>query len=232
MTTPYSFAVQVLTVEKRTDRVLAAVLSRRRSPTHALRNRATAHAVAHGPDPLSEVDESLLRLVLRGSDQAARVGRCPTCRVGASPTATSAASSAAAALRLPPLCRPVTVLGVRRTAIVSVLVGCLMAMFACSSGASASRSCGTFTTSNNGVTSTYAATVLRGNVRCRVTRRVLRAFASGKGTLHGPVNGPAVAQSWTLFGWRCGHGAGGGACIRGGSSYKNARDWIEYQYVP
>jgi hypothetical protein len=51
----------------------------------------------------------------------------------------------------------------------------------------------------------------------------------GKGKMHGPPNGPASKQWWRVDGWKCGHGAGGGACIRGGKTYRTARDWIEAQ---
>jgi hypothetical protein len=62
---------------------------------------------------------------------------------------------------------------------------------------------------------------------------VLRDFLNGKGTLHGPPGGPAVAQSWTLDGgWKCGHGAGGGACIYGGRNYKVAKKYIEADFQP
>jgi hypothetical protein len=75
----------------------------------------------------------------------------------------------------------------------------------------------------------FQVTISRGRVSCRTARRVLRAFMSGKGKLHGPANGPAYLQSWSLYGWRCGHGTGGGACIRHGTNYKNARDYIGAQ---
>jgi hypothetical protein len=67
-------------------------------------------------------------------------------------------------------------------------------------------------------------TVERGHVRCAVARRVLRKFLSGGGVEHG--SGPESNRTWTIGRWRCGHGTGGGACIRGGSSTANARDWI------
>jgi len=79
----------------------------------------------------------------------------------------------------------------------------------------------------------YEVTVLKGNVRCQTARRVLRDFLRGKGTMHGPPGGPAFKQYWTLDGgWKCGHGAGGGACIRGGRNYKVAKQFIEADYEP
>lgn len=79
----------------------------------------------------------------------------------------------------------------------------------------------------------YQVTVLKGNVRCRKARRVLRDFLNGKGKMHGPPGGPASEQTWTLDGgWKCGHGAGGGACIHGGANYKVAKQFIEAVYQP
>jgi hypothetical protein len=72
----------------------------------------------------------------------------------------------------------------------------------------------------------YHVTIEKGRVTCHTARMVLRAFLSGQGKLHGPTHGPAYKQYWTLYGWRCGHGAGGGGCIRRGKSYTTARDYI------
>lgn len=85
------------------------------------------------------------------------------------------------------------------------------------------RACGTFRIRG----ATFSVTVLRGPVRCSRARHVLRNFLLGSGKMHGPPNGPAAEQTWTLGRWTCGHGAGGGACIRGGRTYKTARNWIE-----
>lgn len=77
----------------------------------------------------------------------------------------------------------------------------------------------------------YQVTVLKGHVRCRTARRVLRDFLNGGGTMHGPPSGPAADQYWTLpGGWKCGHGAGGGGCIRGGRNYKVAKQFIEADF--
>lgn len=81
------------------------------------------------------------------------------------------------------------------------------------------RSCGTFRVEG----AKFSATVLRGTVKCGAARRVLKDFLSGKGRMHGPPNGPAYKQTWTVDGWTCGHGTGGGACIHGGKTYKTAR---------
>ena len=86
----------------------------------------------------------------------------------------------------------------------------------------ATRSCGSFRLDGT----TFAVTIEKGHATCATARMVLRAFLSGKGTLHGPPNGPSYKQTWSLYGWSCGHGAGGGGCIRGGANYANARDYI------
>jgi hypothetical protein len=75
----------------------------------------------------------------------------------------------------------------------------------------------------------FSATILRGEVRCRKARRVLRALLSGRGRLHGPRTGPMSEQTWTVDGWRCSYGAGGAACIHRGRTYKTARAWIAAQ---
>lgn len=93
---------------------------------------------------------------------------------------------------------------------------------AATTAAARSRSCGTFRAASQ----TFAATVLRGSVTCRRTRHVLKDFFDGRGKMHGPPNGPAYKQWWRVDGWKCGRGAGGGACIYGGKTYKTARDWI------
>lgn len=72
------------------------------------------------------------------------------------------------------------------------------------------RACGTFVAQHT----KFGATVSRGSVACRTARKVLKAFVSGKGHRHGPANGPAYLQTWTVYGWTCGHGTGGGACVR------------------
>lgn len=96
-----------------------------------------------------------------------------------------------------------------------------------------SHRCAGFRLTTDGYVVRYRVTVLRGTVRCSSARRVLRDFLRGKGTLHGPPGGPAYKQSWTLDGgWSCGHGAGGGACIRGGRNFKIARQYIEADAIP
>lgn len=110
-----------------------------------------------------------------------------------------------------------------------VIVGALLVFavltLAATSAAAHQRSCGAFSVQGT----TFAVTVLRGPVRCHVARHVLRRFMTGKGKMHGPPGGPVLSQWWSVDGWKCGHGAGGGACIRGGKTYKTARNWIEAQ---
>jgi hypothetical protein len=72
---------------------------------------------------------------------------------------------------------------------------------------------------------TLEVKIIRGRVSCREARKVLGAFLTGKGTQHG--GGSSATTYWTLYDWRCSHGGGGGACLRRGSNYRTARDYIE-----
>ncbi len=75
----------------------------------------------------------------------------------------------------------------------------------------------------------FFAVTSRGSVSCRTARRVLRKFMGGGGVRHG---GPyAYEEWWSVGAWRCGHGAGGGSCFQGGSSYENARASIIAEWV-
>ena len=78
---------------------------------------------------------------------------------------------------------------------------------------------------------TYRVTIEKGKVSCQTATKVLKDFLSGQGTLHGPPNGPAYEQTYTLHGWTCGYGTGGGGCIRNGKSYATARDYIVAEAV-
>jgi hypothetical protein len=84
------------------------------------------------------------------------------------------------------------------------------------------RSCGSFQAGGMRL----HVSIRRGRVSCTTARTVLRAFFAGKGKMHGPAFGPAALQYWTVYGWNCGHGTGGGACLRDGTNYRNARDYI------
>jgi hypothetical protein len=65
----------------------------------------------------------------------------------------------------------------------------------------------------------------KGPVSCGEAQSILRTFFSGGGVEHG--SGAEYKRTWTIGNWRCGHGAGGGGCIRGGSNTENASSWIE-----
>jgi hypothetical protein len=106
----------------------------------------------------------------------------------------------------------------------AVAVVCVLLALIPSVGIARARNCPGFRASG----ARFAVTIQRGaEVRCSTARSVLHSFLTGHGTLHGPPNGPAYLQTWNLpYGWRCGHGAGGGACIRGGATYKTAHDYI------
>lgn len=91
---------------------------------------------------------------------------------------------------------------------------------AATAGANA-RSCGRTTLSSTH----FKIVIRRGPVSCGEAKTVMRLFLSGGGVKHG--SGAEYKLTWTVDGWTCGHGAGGGACIRGGPSYLNARDYIE-----
>jgi hypothetical protein len=110
------------------------------------------------------------------------------------------------------------------TVITTGIAACLAAVIVPGAASARSRHCASVTA--KGIR--FNVTIVRGpEVKCSTAGSVLHDFLSGKGTLHGPVNGPAYLQTWALpHGWRCGHGTGGGACIRGGSDYKNAHDYI------
>lgn len=82
------------------------------------------------------------------------------------------------------------------------------------------RACGSFGAARH----PYKVTVERGRVTCAYARDVLRRFLGGEGELH---QGTSSASTYTLLGsWTCGRGAGGGGCIRGGRTYRTAKDWI------
>jgi hypothetical protein len=88
------------------------------------------------------------------------------------------------------------------------------------SAATASRACGSVRA--RGLT--FHVTIGKGIVTCTEARHVLYLFMTGHGVRNG---GPASYQTyWTLGAWRCGTGAGGGACIRHGTNYTTARDYI------
>jgi hypothetical protein len=95
--------------------------------------------------------------------------------------------------------------------------------------AAANRTCGTVVI---GGVQRERVTILRGQVSCAQARAAIISFGSGHGIEHGGRNAPFSRKTWTIpGGWSCGVGAGGGACIRGGSNYRNARDWVGYSFI-
>ena len=107
------------------------------------------------------------------------------------------------------------------------LSACAAVLFVPGTAVAGNRHCPSMTAKGT----RFRVTIKRGKeVKCSTADSVLRTFLSGHGTMHGPANGPAYLQTWTVpYGWTCGYGTGGGACIRGGSSSQNAHDWIEAQ---
>ncbi len=84
--------------------------------------------------------------------------------------------------------------------------------------ARAARACGTFRSSGH----TLGVTVSRGNTNCAEARKVLSEFVNGTSTLH-----PAGRNTyWTVGSWRCLPTSNGGACTRGGTNPRTARESI------
>jgi hypothetical protein len=109
----------------------------------------------------------------------------------------------------------------------------LLAVLALPSTATAgTRKCPQFTITARSYRSVEHLVIRRGSVSCSDAQKVVRDFVAGRGVEHG--SGPEADRSWTVDGWTCGHGAGGGSCLRGGatglsaSSYRTAKDYIEY----
>lgn len=64
----------------------------------------------------------------------------------------------------------------------------------------------------------------KGHVTCRGARKLMRLLFDGEGTKHG---GPAGYQTYyTLFGWKCGFGAGGAGCIRHRRRDQVLANWV------
>lgn len=96
--------------------------------------------------------------------------------------------------------------------------------------AASTRSCGTVTAKGQAV----SVSIGRGRVSCAQARGVAKSYISGRGTLHGPSNGPRADMYVTIpGGWRCSVIEQGGAgCTSGGSNYLTARNLVEWTYVP
>jgi len=65
----------------------------------------------------------------------------------------------------------------------------------------------------------------QGSVTCRGARKLMHLFLNeGQGVKHG---GPSSAETYyTLYGWRCGTGAGGGGCTRAGGRDRTQAYWV------
>lgn len=101
------------------------------------------------------------------------------------------------------------------TAVVTVILATVLGSSALGVPAFPTHRCGSFRHHIGGAYPvTYKITVFNGHVSCPTATGVIRAFWSSHGVVH--HGGPSDAQSyWTLKawpGWRCGQGAGGGAC--------------------
>jgi hypothetical protein len=87
---------------------------------------------------------------------------------------------------------------------------------ASSSSASAGKDCGRVTATRDHSTSHFRVEVTRGAVPCEAARWVVKAYNSGKGTLHKPGPGRVTWYTTLRGGWKCGSGAGGEeGCVRG-----------------
>lgn len=86
-----------------------------------------------------------------------------------------------------------------------------------SSSASASaRACGQVSATRDNYTSRFQVKVVRGAVSCKTARHVIKAYNSGKGTLHTPPGGRVNGYTTLPGGWSCASGAGGEeGCSRG-----------------
>jgi hypothetical protein len=110
------------------------------------------------------------------------------------------------------------------TAILTAVVASISA-----TPAAANRACGSVVI---GGVQRESVEIFRGRVSCADARAVISSFGSGHGIEHGGRNAPFSQKTWTIpGGWSCGKGTGGGVCIRRGSSYRNARDWIGYSFI-
>lgn len=104
----------------------------------------------------------------------------------------------------------------RRLIVIAGIAAAVIALFSALSAtapAAAPRSCGRVVGTSNVA---YRVQVGKGSVSCREARTVIRAYNSGKGTLHKPSHGGR--GNWVTAlrgGWSCVSGAGGESCSRG-----------------
>ena len=96
-------------------------------------------------------------------------------------------------------------------------VATLGAIFASNSPAQAkTRHCGKVTAVRERHKSRFSVRIAHGSVSCKTARWAIKAYTSGKGTLHkaGPRTGKLVHD--LARGWSCSSGTGGEeACVRG-----------------
>lgn len=98
-----------------------------------------------------------------------------------------------------------------------LVVATLGAFFASNSPAQAkTRHCGKVTAVRDRHKSRFSVRIAHGSVSCKTARWAIKAYNSGKGTLH--KAGPGRGNWYTTLpgGWSCSSGAGGEeACVRG-----------------
>lgn len=77
------------------------------------------------------------------------------------------------------------------------------------SPASAGKDCGRVAATRDHITSHFRVEIARGAVSCEAARRVVKAYNSGKGTLHKAGTGRTNWYTTLRGGWTCSSGAGG-----------------------
>ena len=111
-----------------------------------------------------------------------------------------------------------------RPFLIVAVLGAVAAGFAGTPAGAATRSCGTVTAGHQKV----SVMISRGPVTCTRSRAAAKTYISGRGTFHGPANGPRADQYVTLpGGWRCSViEQGSVTCVSAGSNLSNARNVI------
>jgi curli biogenesis system outer membrane secretion channel CsgG len=99
--------------------------------------------------------------------------------------------------------------------VAAVIVASVLAA-ASTSPASAAKGCGRVAATRDHTTSHFRVEIARGAVSCEAARGVVKAYNSGKGTLHKAGTGRTTWYTTLRGGWTCSSGAGGEeACVRG-----------------
>ena len=116
----------------------------------------------------------------------------------------------------------------RRYLIVIGLLAAVAGTALAAGPAMAARSCGTV------AKGAVRVTIARGPESCAQARGVAKSYIAGRGTFHGPPNGPRADQYVTIpGGWRCSVVEQGSVgCFKGGSTYLGAREQIGWIMVP